>query len=46
MDRVLKLWNQYEQDARAVAMANGWLFDKSNSTTITTQQSTSSIAQT
>lgn len=25
MDRVLKLWNQYEQDARAVAMANGWL---------------------
>lgn len=46
MDQVLQLWNQYEQDARAVAMANGWLFDKSNSTITTTQQSTSSIAQT
>lgn len=36
MDRILKLWNKYEQDARAVAMANGWLLDNNNDTTMAT----------
>lgn len=36
MDRILEMWNKYEQDARAVAMANGWLLDNNNNHTTTT----------